>query len=67
MESNKISQDEHTFYDKLATDLISLSPEDQKKCILCEQELCPICEAYSDEVHKCYNCNGPYHSCCATE
>ncbi|MBN1214281.1 MAG: hypothetical protein JXA99_02450 [Candidatus Lokiarchaeota archaeon] len=66
-ESKKILEDEHTFYDKLATDLISLSPEDKKECILCEQELCPICEAYSDEVHKCYNCNSPYHSCCAAE
>ncbi|MBY9005294.1 MAG: hypothetical protein KGD63_00890 [Candidatus Lokiarchaeota archaeon] len=66
-ESSKILENEHTFYDKLATDLITLSPDDKNECILCEQKVCPICEAYSDEVHKCYNCNSPYHSCCATE
>ena len=66
-EYSKILDDEHIFYEKLATDLISLSPDDKINCILCEQEICPICEAFSDEVHKCYNCNAPYHSCCATE
>ncbi len=66
-ESSKISEDEHIFYDRLATDLITISPDDNKTCILCEQKICPICEALSDEVHKCYNCDGPYHSCCATE
>ena len=55
------------FYERLAVDLISLSPEDQEICDICEQELCPICEAHSDEIHKCYNCNAKFHSCCAAK
>ncbi|MBD3212827.1 MAG: hypothetical protein GF311_09485 [Candidatus Lokiarchaeota archaeon] len=66
-ESQKVLDDDYSFYEKLATDLISLSSEDDTNCILCEQELCPICETHSDELHKCYNCDAPFHSCCAAE
>ncbi|NVM38638.1 MAG: VWA domain-containing protein, partial [Candidatus Lokiarchaeota archaeon] len=55
------------FYERLAVDLISLSPEDQEICDLCESELCRICEMHSDEVHKCYNCNTKFHNCCAAK
>ena len=55
------------FYERLAADLISLDNDDEEKCDICEKEVCPICSAYSDEVHKCYNCNAKYHSCCAAD
>ncbi len=55
------------FYERLAADLISLDTDDEEKCDICEKEICPICSAYSDEVHKCYNCNAKYHSCCAAD
>lgn len=55
------------FYERLAVDLISLSPEDQEICDICEQELCPICEAHSDEIHKCFNCSAKFHNCCAAK
>jgi hypothetical protein len=53
------------FYERLAVDLISLDPDDEEKCDICEKEVCPICTAYSDEIHKCFNCNAKYHACCA--
>lgn len=59
--------EDKVFYERLAVDLISLSPEDQEICDICEQELCPICEAHSDEIHKCFNCDAKYHSCCAAK
>ncbi|MFX0022280.1 MAG: hypothetical protein ACFE9S_08125 [Candidatus Hermodarchaeota archaeon] len=59
--------EDKVFYERLAVDLISLSPDDQEICDVCEQELCPICEAHSDEIHKCFNCNAKYHSCCAAK
>ncbi len=59
--------EDKVFYERLAVDLISLSPEDQEICDICEQELCPICEAHSDEIHKCFNCDTKYHSCCAAK
>jgi len=52
------------FYEKLAVDLISLDPDDEEICAICGKELCPVCEAYSDELHKCYNCGSKFHSCC---
>jgi len=48
-------------------DLISLDSEEEEKCDICEKEVCPICSAYSDEVHKCFNCNAKYHACCAAD
>ncbi len=62
-----ILEEDKVFYERLAVDLISLDAEQEEKCDLCEQELCPICDAYSDEVHKCFNCNARYHSCCVAE
>lgn len=66
-ESEQILKEDQTFYERLAVDLISLSPEDNEVCNICEQELCPICEAHSDEIHKCFNCNTKFHSCCAAK
>lgn len=66
-QTQQILDDDYSFYEKLATDLISLSSDDENLCILCEQETCPICETFSDELHKCYNCNAPFHNCCAAE
>lgn len=66
-DSEQVLTEDKIFYERLAVDLISLSPEDQEICDICEQELCPICEAHSDEIHKCYNCNAKYHSCCAAK
>lgn len=64
---NQILEEDKIFYEKLAVDLISLDPDDEEKCDICEKELCPICSAYSDEVHKCFNCNAKYHACCAAD
>jgi len=66
-EPELVLAEDKVFYERLAVDLISLSPEDQEICDICEQELCPICEAHSDEIHKCYNCNAKYHNCCAAK
>ena len=62
-----VLQEDKTFYERLAVELISLSSEDKEICTVCEQELCPICEAHSDEIHKCFNCNAKFHSCCAAK
>lgn len=64
-EDDQIFEEDKIFYEKLAVDLISLSSEEEEKCDICERELCPICDAHSDEVHKCFNCNAKYHACCA--
>ena len=64
---NQILDEDKIFYEKLAVDLISLDPDDEEKCNICEKEVCPICSAYSDEIHKCYNCNAKYHACCAAD
>ncbi len=66
-EFEQVLTEDKVFYERLAVDLISLSPDDQEICDICEQELCPICEAHSDEIHKCYNCNAKFHSCCAAK
>ncbi|MFW9874309.1 MAG: hypothetical protein ACFFG0_14485 [Candidatus Thorarchaeota archaeon] len=60
-------EEDKIFYERLAVDLISLSAEDNEICNICEQELCPICEAHSDEIHKCFNCNAKFHNCCAAK
>ncbi|MFX1571393.1 MAG: hypothetical protein ACFFB0_01480 [Promethearchaeota archaeon] len=65
--SDQILEEDKVFYERLAVDLISLSSEDVEICTICEQELCPICEAYSDEIHKCFNCGAKFHNCCAAK
>jgi len=65
--NDQILDEDKIFYERLATDLISLDPDDEEICNICEKEVCPICSAYSDEVHKCYNCNAKYHACCAAD
>jgi len=64
-EDDQIFEEDKIFYEKLAVDLISLDSDEEEKCDICERELCPICDAHSDEVHKCFNCNAKYHACCA--
>ncbi len=66
-EEDQILVEDQIFYEKLAVDLITLSPDDDEICTICEQEVCPICEAHSDEIHKCFNCNTKFHSCCAAK
>ena len=66
-EEDQILAEDQIFYEKLAVDLITLSPDDEEICTICEQEVCPICEAHSDEIHKCFNCNTKFHSCCAAK
>jgi len=66
-EDDKLLEEDKSFYEKLAVDLISLDSDEKEICDICEQELCPICSAHSDEIHKCYNCNIKYHTCCAAE
>ncbi|MFX1278907.1 MAG: VWA domain-containing protein [Promethearchaeota archaeon] len=66
-EIENILIEDKVFYERLAVDLISLSPDDEEICTICEQELCPICEAHSDEIHKCFNCSAKFHSCCAAK
>lgn len=64
-EDDQIFEEDKIFYEKLAVDLISLDSNEEEKCDICEREVCPICDAHSDEVHKCFNCNAKYHACCA--
>ncbi|MHA1104836.1 MAG: hypothetical protein ACTSPN_03845 [Promethearchaeota archaeon] len=66
-EDDQFLEEDKLFYEKLAVDLITLDPEDEEICTICNQELCPICEAHSDEIHKCFNCNAKYHLCCAAK
>ncbi|MFX0081026.1 MAG: hypothetical protein ACFE94_04660 [Candidatus Hodarchaeota archaeon] len=66
-EIDHVLVEDKVFYERLAVDLISLSPDDEEICTICEQELCPICEIHSDEIHKCFNCNTKFHSCCAAK
>jgi len=66
-ETDRVLVEDKIFYERLAVDLISLSPDDEEICTICEQELCPICEAHSDEIHKCFNCSAKFHSCCAAK
>ena len=66
-ELDHVLAEDKVFYERLAVDLISLSPDDEEICTICEQELCPICEAHSDEIHKCFNCSAKFHSCCAAK
>jgi len=64
-EGDQIFEEDKIFYEKLAVDLISLDSDEEEKCDICEREICPICDAHSDEVHKCFNCDAKYHACCA--
>ncbi len=66
-EIDRVLAEDKVFYERLAVDLISLSPDDEEICTICEQKLCPICEAHSDEIHKCFNCSAKFHSCCAAK
>jgi len=52
------------FYERLATDLLSLTSEDTNICILCGEEICQVCKNTNDILHKCYNCNVAFHQCC---
>ena len=58
---------DQTFFEHLAVDLISLDSDDEEICSICNQEVCPICGALSDEVNKCFNCNTKFHGCCASK
>jgi len=58
---------DQTFFEHLAVDLISLEPGDEEICSICNQEVCPICDASTDEVNKCFNCNTKFHGCCASK
>ena len=60
----KISPKDYAFFERLATDLISLSPLDYETCFFCDNEVCEICEDPNDELHKCFNCNACFHICC---
>jgi len=64
-EDDHIFKEDKIFYEKLAVDLISLDSEEEEKCDICGREICPICDAHSDQIHKCFNCNAKYHACCA--
>ena len=66
-EDDQFLDEDKLFYEKLAVDLITLAPEDKEICTICNQELCPICEAHSDEITKCFNCDAKYHLCCAAK
>ena len=58
---------DQTFFEHLAVDLISLDSDEEEICSICNQEKCPICGAFSDEVNKCFNCNTKFHGCCASK
>ncbi|MGV9172829.1 MAG: hypothetical protein ACOC35_09710 [Promethearchaeia archaeon] len=64
-EEGNIKKEDKTFYEKMAAELITLEPNEDQICSLCQLEICPICNANSDEIHKCYNCGAKFHGCCA--
>jgi len=66
-EEDEVFETDKSFFDHLAVDLISLDSDDEEICSICNQEKCPICQAYSDEITKCFNCNTKFHGCCATK
>ncbi|MFX1275633.1 MAG: hypothetical protein ACFFBP_11640 [Promethearchaeota archaeon] len=66
-EEDEVLETDKLFFDHLAVDLISLDSDDEELCSICNQEKCPICQAYSDEINKCFNCNTKFHGCCATK
>ncbi|MBY9018641.1 MAG: VWA domain-containing protein [Candidatus Lokiarchaeota archaeon] len=66
-EDDQFLDEDKLFYEKLAVDLITLDAEEEEICTICTKELCPICEAHSDEIHKCFNCDAKYHLCCAAK
>jgi hypothetical protein len=66
-EGISVLDEDKTFYEKLAVDLISLDPGEEEICTACEMEICPVCEAFSDEISKCFNCGTKFHSCCAAK
>jgi hypothetical protein len=61
---NLILEQDKTFYEHLAVELITLDSEDEMNCSICQLEVCPICGAFSDEIRKCYNCGAKFHGCC---
>jgi hypothetical protein len=63
----EILEEDKTFYEKLAAHLLSLTPEDDRICILCEQESCPHEISHSTDLGKCYNCSSTFHFCCAAD
>lgn len=63
-EENQDLKEDKTFYERLAADLISLEPNEEERCNICQFELCPVCGAYSDEITKCFNCGTKFHGCC---
>ena len=63
-EQEQFLEEDKTFYERLAVDLISLDSKDDNVCSVCQFELCPVCGAFSDEIRKCYNCGAKYHGCC---
>jgi hypothetical protein len=63
----EISPKDYAFFERLATDLISISSLDYKTCFFCDNEVCEICEDPNDELHKCFNCNSCFHSCCIAQ
>ncbi len=64
---NLILEQDKTFYEHLAVELITLDPEDEQICSICQLEVCPICGAFSDEIRKCYNCGAKFHACCVAK
>ncbi len=66
-EEEEVLETDKSFFEHLAVELISLDSNDEEICSICHQEKCPICQAYSDEINKCFNCNTKFHGCCATK
>lgn len=64
VEKEEVLEEDKSFYESLAADLISLDSEDDNVCSVCQFEICPICGKASDEILKCYNCGAKYHGCC---
>jgi hypothetical protein len=60
----KISEEDHEFFERLATDLISLSTSDEQVCFFCKEKICKRCNDPMDELHKCFNCGACFHDCC---
>ena len=63
----KIKKEDYDFYSHLAKDLLE-APLDRpaEKCVLCQDEICPVCTDIKDIPRICPSCRSHFHNCCIT-
>ncbi len=63
----EIDKDDYAFYNNLAKKLKFPELHEEKRCFLCQQDICPICEQVEDTLKKCEDCGVLFHNCCVTD